>query len=195
VLRYDFTGLGSSEGEFRDSTFSGNIEDLLAAAQAIAGAGREASLLIGHSLGGAAVLAAAGGLPAIRAVATLAAPFEIGHVKRLFGEGLEQLLRDGEAMVNIGGRPFLLRRSFIEDLEKHDQAERIRHLRRPLLVMHSPFDQTVSVENAAAIFNAALHPKSFVSLDQADHLLTDARDAQYCADIIATWVSRYVPNR
>ncbi|MFL6765054.1 MAG: alpha/beta hydrolase family protein [Sphingomicrobium sp.] len=192
VLRYDFTGLGASEGEFGASTFSGNVGDLLAAAHAMTGAGRDVTLLIGHSLGGAAVLAAAGGLSQVKAVATIGAPLEVGHVKRLFGDNLEQLLREGEASVSIGGRPFVMRRSFIDDLEKHDQSERIHKLKRPLLVMHAPLDQTVSIDNAGSIFAAALHPKSFVSLDRADHLLTDARDAQYCADMIATWASRYV---
>jgi alpha/beta superfamily hydrolase len=192
VLRYDFTGLGASEGEFGASTFSGNIEDLLAAAHAMAGSGQDISLLIGHSLGGAAVLAAAGGLPQVKAVAAIGAPFEVGHVKHLFGDELELLLREGEARVSIGGRPFLMRRSFVEDLEKHDQAQRIRNLKRPLLVMHAPLDQTVSIDNAGSIFTAAKHPKSFVSLDRADHLLTDMRDAQYAADMIATWSWRYV---
>lgn len=192
VLRYDFTGLGASEGEFGDSTFSGNVEDLLAAAHAMARAGREVSLLVGHSLGGAAVLAAAGALTSARAVATIGAPFEVGHIKRLFGEDLKTLLSAGEAKVNIGGRPFVMRRSFIDDLEKHDQAQRIHDLKRPLLVMHAPLDETVSIDNAGAIFTAARHPKSFISLDRADHLLTNVRDAQYAADMIATWASRYV---
>jgi putative redox protein len=192
VLRYDFTGLGASEGEFGESTFSGNVGDLLAATHAMAGAGHDVSLLIGHSLGGAAVLAAAGGLPEVKAVTTIGAPFEVGHVKHLFGADLELLLRAGEARVTIGGRPFLISRSFIDDLEKHDQAERIRELKRPLLVMHAPLDQTVSIDNAASIFTVAKHPKSFVSLDRADHLLTDAEDAQYVADMIATWSSRYI---
>jgi fermentation-respiration switch protein FrsA (DUF1100 family) len=195
VLRYDFTGLGASEGEFGDSTFSGNVEDLLAAANAMAGAGREVSLLVGHSLGGAAVLAAAGALRSVKAVATIGAPFEVGHIKHLFGEDLEALLHSGEARVNIGGRPFFMRRSFIDDLEKHDQAQRIRDLKRPLLVMHAPLDQTVSIDNAGAIFTAARHPKSFISLDRADHLLTKVADAQYAANIIATWASRYVRSR
>jgi len=195
VLRYDFTGLGASEGEFSDSTFSGNVEDLIAAAHAMAGAGREVSLLVGHSLGGAAILAAAGVLPSAKAVATIGAPFEVGHIKHLFGENLDLLLRSGEAEVNIGGRPFVIRRSFIDDLEKHDQAQRIRDLKRPLLVMHAPLDETVSIDNAGAIFTAARHPKSFISLDRADHLLTNAADAQYAADMIATWASRYVSSR
>jgi fermentation-respiration switch protein FrsA (DUF1100 family) len=192
VLRYDFTGLGASEGEFGNSTFSGNVEDLIAAADAMAGAGREVSLLVGHSLGGAAVLAAAGSLPSAKAVATIGAPFEVGHIKHLFGEDLEVLLSAGEAIVNLGGRPFLMRRSFIDDLEKHDQMRRIRDLKRPLLVMHAPLDQTVSIDNASAIFTAARHPKSFISLDRSDHLLTNAADAQYAADMIAAWASRYV---
>jgi putative redox protein len=192
VLRYDFTGLGLSGGEFADATFSGSVLDLIAAAGAMAMANRPPSLLIGHSLGGAAVLAAAGELPGLRAVATLGAPFTVGHVTRLFGDGLDILLRDGEVEVDIGGRPFRIRRTFLEDLERHDQEERIRNLRRPLLVLHSPLDQTVGIDNALAIFLAARHPKSFVSLDDADHLLTRPGDAQYAADVIAAWASRYL---
>jgi len=192
VLRYDFTGLGLSGGEFADATFSGSVLDLIAAAEAMAIADRPPSLLIGHSLGGAAVLAAAGELPGLRAVATIGAPFAVGHVTRLFGDGLESLIRDGEAEVNIGGRPFRIRRTFLEDLERHDQEQRIHNLGRPLLVLHSPLDQVVGVDNASAIFLAARHPRSFVSLDDADHLLTRASDAQYAADVIVAWASRYV---
>jgi putative redox protein len=192
VLRYDFTGLGQSGGEFADATFSGSVLDLIAAAAAMAAADRPPSLLIGHSLGGAAVLAAAGELPGLRAVATIGAPFTVGHVTKLFGDGLERLVRDGEVEVDIGGRPFLIRRTFLEDLERHDQEERIRHLRHPLLVLHSPLDQVVGVDNASAIFFAARHPRSFVSLDDADHLLTRPADAQYAADVIVAWASRYM---
>lgn len=192
TLRFDFTGLGQSTGEFADSTFSGSVQDLLAAAAAMQAAGRAPSLLIGHSLGGAAALAAAGDLPTVKAVATIAAPFDVSHVKHLFGDGLRTLLERGEAEVTLGGRPFRMRRAFIDDLARHDQGGRIAGLRRALLVMHAPSDQTVDVANAAQIFQAARHPKSFISLDTADHLLTRAEDAAYAAQLIAVWAARYL---
>lgn len=191
VLRFDFTGLGQSGGDFADSSFSGGIADILSAAAALRSAGRTASLLVGHSFGGAAVLAAAPDLPEIRAVATIGAPFRIDHVRHLLGN-LDELAAKGEAEVRIGGRPFRLRRGFIDDLERHDQAERIRSLGRPLLILHSPEDKVVGIDNAGAIFQAARHPKSFVSLAGADHLLSDAVDARFVADIIATWSKRYL---
>ena len=192
VLRFDFTGLGQSGGEFADSTFSGSVQDLLAAARAMRDGGMEPALLIGHSLGGAAVLAAAAELPAVKAVATIGAPFDVVHVKRLFGEDLQTLLKQGEAEVNLGGRPFKMRRSFIDDLGKHDQRQRIGALRQALLVLHAPLDRTVDIDNAAQIFQAARHPKSFVSLDDADHLLTRPADAAYAADVISAWAARYI---
>jgi alpha/beta superfamily hydrolase len=195
VLRFDFTGLGESGGEFADSTFSGSVQDLWAAARAMEAAGFAPSLLIGHSLGGAAVLAAASELPAVKAVVTIAAPFEAHHVKGLFSaDDLRALMATGEAQVSLGGRPFTLRRSFVEDLQVHDPRERVAALRRALLVLHSPQDDTVSIDNAASIFQAAHHPKSFVSLADADHLLTRSADAAYVADVIAAWASRYLPR-
>ena len=192
VLRFDFTGLGRSEGEFADSTFSGSVRDLIAAGRALAERLAAPSLLIGHSLGGAAVLAAADEMPTVKAVATIGAPYDAGHVTHLLVDGLESLERDGEAAVDIGGRRFTLRRSFIEDLRQQDQGARIRALRRALLVLHATRDETVDIDNAAAIFQAARHPKSFVSLHDADHLLTRRVDAKYAADVIAAWSSRYV---
>jgi uncharacterized OsmC-like protein/alpha-beta hydrolase superfamily lysophospholipase len=192
VLRFDFTGLGRSGGSFADSSFSGSVQDVLAAAQAMAAAGAAPGLLVGHSLGGAAVLAAAADLPQVRAVATIAAPFDVQHVAGLLKDGLEALERDGQAEVQIGGRPFLLRRGFVDDLRRHDQGERIAGLRRALLVLHGPRDATVGIDNASSIFQAARHPKSFVSLDDADHLLTRQADAEYAADVIAAWASRYL---
>jgi putative redox protein len=192
VLRFDFTGLGQSGGEFADSTFSGSVSDLIAAAQAMAAKGIAPRLLVGHSLGGAAVLAAAGDMPQIAAVATVAAPFEVSHVTRTFGDGLTRLMEEGEAEVDLGGRPFQIRRAFIDDLKRHDQGARIAALRRPLLVLHAPLDDVVSIDNATAIFQAARHPKSFVSLDKADHLLTRQADADYVAEVIAAWASRYL---
>jgi len=192
VLRFDFTGLGQSEGEFGDSTFGGSVQDLLAAARAMEANGQAPSLLIGHSLGGAAALAAAADMPSVKAVATLAAPFDVKHVTRLFGDGLQKLLEQGEAEVDLGGRPFLVRRTFVDGLGAHDQRQRIAGLRRALLVMHAPRDDTVDIDNASAIFLAARHPKSFVSLDDANHLLTRPVDAAYAADVISIWASRYL---
>lgn len=192
VLRFDFTGLGHSGGDFSDSTFSGSIRDVVAAASALAASGRSPRVLIGHSLGGAAVLAAAMELPDVVAVSTIGAPYDVHHVERLFGEQLHQLLEDGEAEVDIGGRPFRVRKEFVEDLALHDQHQRIADLHRALLVLHAPRDKVVGIENAAAIFQSAKHPKSFISLDQADHLLTDRADAEYTAEIIAAWASRFV---
>ena len=192
VLRFDFTGLGQSGGEFADSTFSGSVKDVLAAARAMRDAGIEPALLIGHSLGAAAVLAAASELPGVKAVATIGAPFDVEHVTRLFGGDLQKLLSQGEAEVNLGGRPFKLRRSFVDDLQVHDQGQRIGKLRRALLVMHSPIDRTVDIENATQIFQAARHPKSFMSLDDADHLLTRPADSAYAAEVISAWAARYV---
>ncbi len=194
VLRFDFTGLGQSGGDFADSSFSGSIADLVAAAAAMREAGRPAALLIGHSLGGAAVLAAAAQIVESRAVATIAAPADVTHVERLIAGDIEQLRAKGEAEVRIGGRPFKLRRSFLDDLAEHDQLARIRAMRRPLLILHSPVDATVGIENATAIYRAALHPKSFVALDGADHLLTERRDAEFAASIIAAWAARYLAD-
>ena len=192
VLRFDFTGLGQSGGDFADSTFSGSVKDVLAAARAMRNASIEPTLLIGHSLGGAAVLAAAADLPNVKAIATIGAPFDVQHVTRLFGEDLQTLLDQGEAEVKLGGRAFKMRRSFIDDLGAHDQGQRIGGLRRALLVLHAPMDRTVDIDNAAQIFRAARHPKSFVSLDDADHLLTRSADSAYAAEVICAWAARYL---
>jgi uncharacterized OsmC-like protein/alpha-beta hydrolase superfamily lysophospholipase len=192
VMRFDFTGLGQSGGDFADSTFSGSVKDVQAAAAAMRNAGMGPALLIGHSLGGAAVLAAAADLPEAKAIATIGAPFDVAHVTRLFGDGLQTLLEQGEGEVNLGGRPFRMRRSFLDDLEAHDQGQRIAGLRRALLVLHAPTDRTVDIDNAARIFQAARHPKSFVSLDDADHLLTRPADSAYAAEVISAWATRYV---
>ena len=192
VLRFDFTGLGQSGGDFADSTFSGSVKDVIAAARAMSDASMEPAVLVGHSLGGAAVLAAAADLPSVKAIATIGAPFDVQHVTRLFGDDLKTLLEQGEAEVKLGGRPFKMRRSFIDDLSAHDQAQRIGGLRRALLVMHAPMDRTVDIDNAAQIFQAARHPKSFVSLDDADHLLTRSADSAYAAEVISAWATRYI---
>lgn len=193
TLRFDFTGLGQSGGDFADSSFSGSVSDIRAAADAMRAAGTPVSLLVGHSLGGAAVLAAAESIPEVAAVATIGAPADVAHVRRLFSN-VDELVERGEAQVSIGGRPFRMRRSFIDDLANHDQRARIAALGKPLLVLHAPRDEVVGIENASEIFLAARHPKSFVSLDNADHLLTRPRDAEFVASIVATWASRYLPD-
>lgn len=193
VLRFDFAGLGASGGSFADATFAADVEDVRAAGRALAEAGKPPTILIGHSLGGAAALAAAGEMPGVRAVATIAAPFDVSHVlHHIDPASLDAIRTLGEAEVMLAGRPFMVRRGFVDDLARHDQAARIAQLRVALLVLHSPADATVGIENAARIFAAARHPKSFISLDDADHLLTRRADADYAADMIATWAGRYL---
>lgn len=193
VLRFDFTGLGGSGGDFADTGFSSNVADLIAAADWLRDNHGAPAILIGHSLGGAAVLAAAGRIPEVRAVATIAAPYEPAHVKRLLKSSADEIAATGEAEVELAGRRFRIRREFLEDLESQSQRQAIAALRRALLVMHSPVDDTVAIDNATGIFTAAKHPKSFVSLDTADHLLTRREDARYAAAVLAAWASRYVP--
>lgn len=191
VLRFDFTGLGHSEGEFASTNFSSNTQDLVAAAEWMAGRDLAPDVLIGHSLGGAAVLAAADQIDSCRAVCTIGAPADPAHVEHLLGPGTSEIEAKGEACLTLAGREFTIRKQFLDDIRGQPQRDRIAALRKPLLVMHSPRDTTVGIENAAAIFEAAKHPKSFVSLDGADHLLTSADDAAFAADIIAAWARRY----
>ncbi len=192
VLRFDFTGLGSSEGEFASTNFSSNVADLHAAIDYMRDHFEAPSLLIGHSLGGAAVLVAAGDVPEVRAVATIGAPADAGHVLHNFGDRLATIEDVGSAEVNLAGRTFTIRREFLDDIAEQSVRERLAALDKPLLVLHAPRDETVGIDNATAIFSAARHPKSFVSLDTADHLLTDPADAAYAATVIAAWASRYV---
>jgi len=195
VLRFDFTGLGDSEGSFADSSFSLNVQDLVCAAAAMQAAGMAPALLVGHSLGGAAILAAAGSIASARAVATIAAPFDVAHVLHLLDpEGLARLQTQQQALVQVAGRPLSVGKAFVDDLRGHDQGARIAALRRPLLLLHAPRDQTVDIENATHIFLAARHPKSYVSLDDADHLLSKREDAEHAANLIATWALRYLPE-
>lgn len=192
VLRFDFTGIGSSEGAFADTTFSSNVSDLVAAARYLEREHGSARLLVGHSLGGAAMLAAAAELPGVAAVATIGSPFDAGHVRGLLTGDVDRIERDGEALVGIGGRPFRIRREFLEDLEAADGRAAIAGLDRPLMILHSPVDEIVSVDDARRIFQAARHPKSFVSLDDADHLLSNPDDATYVARILSAWATRYL---
>ncbi len=192
VLRFDFTGLGHSEGEFANTTFSSNVEDLQAAAAYLEARGMAPSLLIGHSLGGAAVLRAAGKIASVKAVVTIGAPFDPEHVTHNFADALDQIAADGEAKVDLGGRPFTIRKSFVDDVSATQLAPAIGALKKALLVLHAPRDAVVGIENATQIFLAARHPKSFVTLDDADHLITDQRDAEYVAEVIAAWAGRYL---
>jgi putative redox protein len=192
VLRFDFTGLGNSEGDFANTNFSSNVADLLAAAQGLRHQHAAPGLLIGHSLGGAAVLAAAGEIPEARAVVTIGAPSEPGHVAHLLEEKREEIESRGEAVVNLAGRRFTIKRQFLQDIEAHQLSRRVREMRKALLVMHSPVDEIVAIDNATSIFQAALHPKSFVSLDTADHLLSRRADSEFVAATVAAWARRYL---
>ena len=192
VLRFDFTGLGNSDGDFSNSNFSSNIDDLLQAARALQLQYQAPQLLIGHSLGGAAVLAAASQLDSIKAVVTIGAPATAQHVRQLFMEQSAAIAREGEAVVTLGAREFSIRRQFLDDIDHYSNTDEIRQLGAALLVMHSPIDQVVSIDEASRIYQAAKHPRSFISLDGADHLLSRAADAEYVASMIATWASRYL---
>jgi putative redox protein len=192
VLRFDFTGLGASEGEFANTHFSSNVADLVAAADHLRRTHRAPALLIGHSLGGAAVLAAAADLPEVRAVATIGAPADPAHVTGLFRDHLDEIRKHGEVEVQLEGRPFRIRRAFLDDVAEQKLVWHITRLKRALLVMHAPADQTVGIENAGEIFAAAKHPKSFLSLDHADHLLSRKGDAAYAGNVIAAWAERYL---
>jgi putative redox protein len=193
VLRFDFTGLGHSEGEFANTDFSSNVADLVAAADWLRREHAAPALLIGHSLGGAAVLAAAASVPEARAIATIGAPSDPGHVAGLFREHVPEIEARGEALVQLAGRPFRIRREFLADIAEQNLRERVGQLGRALLILHSPVDETVAIGNATGIFVNARHPKSFVSLDDADHLLRRRSDAVYAANIIAAWSERYLP--
>ncbi len=192
VLRFDFTGLGGSDGDFANTNFTSNIIDLVSAADYLRSNHEAPALLIGHSLGGAAVLAVAEQLPEVRAVATIGAPADTEHILHLFSESRPKIEEHGEAEVCLAERPFRIRKQFLDDIASQPQKERIGRLRASLLVMHSPIDQTVGIDNAQHIFVAARHPKSFVALDGGDHLLTDPADARFVASVLAAWAGRYL---
>lgn len=192
VLRFDFTGLGSSEGEFANSTFSSNVADLVHAADHLRETRTAPAILIGHSLGGAAILAAAGQIPEAKAVVTIAAPSDPVHVTHLFKDRLDDIRMHGTVEVQLAGRPFHIKREFLDDIAEHSLAAQIAKLHKALLIMHSPTDDTVGIDSATRIFAAAKHPKSFVSLSGSDHLLSGKRDGAYVADVIAAWAERYI---
>ena len=194
VLRFDFTGLGRSEGEFADSHFSANVEDLLDVHAYMTEHYKAPSLLVGHSLGGAAVLVAASKIDAVKGVATIGAPATVNHVTHLFSHQFSAIKDKGNVEVNIGGRPFVINQEFVSEFDKTDLPETVKNLRKPLLIMHSPFDKIVGIENAQQLYHNALHPKSFITLDDADHLLSEEKDSKYVGDVIGTWARRYFPK-
>lgn len=192
VLRFDFTGLGESEGDFADTNFSSNVDDLIVAADYLKSNYQAPEILIGHSFGGAAVLQAAGRIPSSKAVVSIAAPSDPQHVTRALGSAAASIQKRGQADVTLAGRTFTLKKQFLDDLDFVNMAETLKNLDRALLVLHSPIDETVGIENAAQIFQAARHPKSFISLDTADHLLTNSEDSLYAGSVIAAWARKYV---
>lgn len=193
VLQFDFTGLGASKGDFSDSNFSGNVEDLLAAAQFLTDEHQSPRLIVGHSLGGAAAILAAAQLDSVQAVATIGSPSNPQHVQHLFRNSLEEIQQSGEALVSIGGRPFTIKKQFLDDLSTMTLPKVVKGLGKAILILHSPQDATVGIENAAELYTAARHPKSFISLDGADHLLNREEDSLYAGDVIASWAKRYLP--
>ncbi|UXP33402.1 bifunctional alpha/beta hydrolase/OsmC family protein [Reichenbachiella agarivorans] len=193
VLSFDFTGLGMSEGDFADTNFSSNIDDLVAAAEALTEQFEAPSLLVGHSLGGAAVIFAASKIKSIQAVATIGAPSSPDHVQHLLIENLDQINEQDAAEVSIGGRTFWVKKQFLDDISSKNMSAIVKELKKPLLLMHSPQDDIVGIQNAAEIYDNAMHPKSFVSLDKADHLLSNKADSTYVGEVIASWAGRYLP--
>jgi len=194
VLRFDFTGLGNSEGDFSNTNFSSNVADLQAAAASLRETHEAPRLLIGHSLGGAAAMAAAGDLAEVNAVATIGAPSEPTYIMKLLTGQLERIEKHGEAEISLAGRTFTIKRQFIDDMQRRGVRERLRDLNAALLIYHSPVDSIVAIDNAREIYEAANHPKSFISLDEADHLVTDANDARFIADTLCAWAERYMPS-
>ncbi len=194
VLRFDFTGLGASEGEFADTNFSSNVDDLVAAAEWLGQRHQAPEILVGHSLGGTAVLAAAPRIASSRALATIGSPASADHVLNLLGDAQDEIAREGAATVRLAGRPFRIKRQFLEDVRRQALPVGLKNLRKALLVMHAPLDELVSIDNASEIFKHAKHPKSFVSLDGADHLLSKPADARYAGYVLSAWAARYLSD-
>ncbi|WNB18348.1 bifunctional alpha/beta hydrolase/OsmC family protein [Marivirga arenosa] len=192
VLSFDFTGLGQSDGDFADTNFSSNIEDIVLASEYLEKEYSSPTMLVGHSLGGAAVLIAAAKIDSVKAIATIGAPAQADHVLHLIENKKEEIIESGGAKVNIGGRSFKIKKQFLDDLQSKDNLSKIEELRKSILILHSPQDETVDISNAAAIYERAHHPKSFISLDQADHLLSKKEDSIYSGEVIASWAKRYV---
>ena len=194
VLRFDFTGLGNSDGDFSNTNFSSNVEDLVAAADFLRSEFQAPQLLIGHSLGGAAVLKAAQSIDEVTAIATIGAPFDAQHVSKQLGSDLEKISKDGEAEVDLAGRKFKIKKQFVDDIRSQNN-DHIAKLRRALLILHSPVDATVNIAEAGKLYVEAKHPKSFISLDKADHLLSQREDSEYVAACISAWARRFLPSR
>jgi len=192
TMRFDFTGLGQSTGDFSDTNFSSNVDDLVKAYEFMKKEFEAPSILIGHSLGGAAVLQASHKMEAVKAVATIGAPAEPAHVKDNFEMSLDEIEEKGEAKVTLAGRPFTIKKQFIDDLEESRMKDFIHNLDKALIVFHSPIDNTVGIDNASKIFTAAKHPKSFISLDKADHLLSEKEDSLYVGKVLGTWAEKYI---
>lgn len=192
VLRFDFTGLGESEGDFENTNFSSNVDDLVAAANYLEKNYEAPTILVGHSLGGAAVIFAANKIASVKAVATIGAPSNPKHVAHLLKSGIEEINQKGEAILSIGGRDFKIQKQFLDDINEQNMEQTLKEMDKSLLVLHSPQDTTVGIENAAQIYQAAWHPKSFISLDGADHLLSKKEDSIYVGTMIANWASRYI---
>lgn len=192
VFTFDFTGLGKSDGNFADTTFSANVSDLTVAADYLKKEFEAPALLLGHSLGGAAIIKAASRIESVKALAAIGSPADVKHIRHIFVDALPEMKASGVARVNIGGRPFTIKQQFIDDLEHHSVTESLSALKKPVLILHSPQDAIVSIDNAALLYQAAQHPKSFLSLDGADHLLSDKNDSHYAGEVIATWAQRYL---
>ncbi len=192
VLRFDFTGLGDSEGNFAETNFSSNIDDLLQAAGFLADTYEAPRLLVGHSLGGAASVVAAGQLASVKAISLLGTPSTLDHIKRLFVSKMDEIAYNGSAMIDVAGREIEIGKGFVDDLANHNIKRSLNRLNKPLLVLHSPEDEMVSIDHATEIFMAARHPKSFIALDGIDHLIKNIKDARYVGNLIGEWAVRYL---
>ncbi len=192
VLRFDFTGLGESDGDFEDTNFSGNVDDLVSAASFLKEEYHAPSIIVGHSLGGAAALFAAKEIDSVKAIVTINAPSNLVHVQKHFESSLSEIEKEGSAKINIGGRSFQIKKQFIDDLENNNESKSLEEIRTPLLIMHTPQDKIVSIKHAEELYKSARHPKSFISLDKADHLLSNRSDSEYAGGLIAAWASKYI---